>query len=177
MKIYAVRHGFSEFNKKGILNGQLDDKLSSEGIEDAKKLTLLLPAGIKHIYSSPLLRARQTAEILNGKLHVPLTFHDELKEVHFGVLEGKPFSDELREIYKSQKYDWRPSGESVEDVRKRVLAILKKISSENGDGEALIVAHGGIIRMLYLLETGTPLAAKDLGHSTVYSFDIDISHQ
>jgi broad specificity phosphatase PhoE len=101
---------------------------------------------------------------------LPLTFHDELKEVSFGALEGAPFSEENKKKYKALKYNWRPSGESVEDVKARVIKIVAYIGSKSGDGEALIITHGGIIRMLRFLEDGTCL--DGLGHSSIFEFDL-----
>ncbi len=92
MEIFVIRHGQTELNKKGLINGHLDDALTQEGVEQAKNAASSLPKNIKHIYSSSLGRARQTAEIINETLKVPLTFHDELKEVNFGILNGTPNS-------------------------------------------------------------------------------------
>lgn len=171
MKIYVIRHGLTEMNKQGLINGSLHDALAPEGYEQAKKASLSLPNTIKRIYSSSLNRAKQTAEILNEKLRVDLTHHDELKEVNFGDLEGTPFLEEYKQRHKRQDYDWGPSGESAEDVKKRILSILEKIKTENSDGEALIVAHGGIVRMLQFLETNE--AMEEIGNASVYTFDLD----
>lgn len=171
MKIYVIRHGLTEMNKQGLINGSLHDALAPEGFEQARQASLSLPASIKRVYSSSLNRAKQTAEILNEKLGVGLTFHDELKEVNFGELEGTPFLEEYKERHKKQDYDWGPSGENVEDVKKRILSILRKIKNENSDGEALIVAHGGIVRMFQFLETNE--AMEEIGNASVHTFDLD----
>lgn len=171
MKIYIIRHGHIELNKKGLINGHIGDTLTPEGIEQAKTAAQFLPKTIKHIYSSSLQRAKQTAEILNQTLQVPLTFHDELKEVSFGILEGTPYLEEHNKRHMAQNYDWRPSGESFEDVKKRTLKILKFIKSQSGDGEALIVAHGGTIRIMHLLESGGLL--NEIDNASLHSFDLD----
>ena len=123
------------------------------------------------MYASSLQRAMQTAEILNEKLNLPLTFHDELQEVNFGVFNGTPYLGEYKKRHRMVDYNWHPSGEDVVDVKKRVLKILKRIHAENGDGEALIVAHGGIIRMMHFLEFGEPLG--EIENASLYSFDLD----
>jgi len=105
MEIFVIRHGQTELNKKGIINGYLDDTLALEGIEQAKIAASTLPKTIKYIYSSSLERAKQTAKILNETLNVPLTFHDELKEVNFGILNGTPFLDEYKERHRMLDYD------------------------------------------------------------------------
>ena len=158
-------------NKKGIINGQTDDTLTPEGIDQAKNAAPFLPKTIKHIYSSSLERAKQTAKILNETLKVLLTFHDELKEVNFGVLNGTPFLDEYKKRHKMLDYDWRPSGESFAEVKARVLKFLERIRKENKDEEILIVAHGGIIRLLHFLEFGKPL--DEIENTSLHSFDLD----
>lgn len=172
MKIYIVRHGATEFNKKNLINGQqLEDPLTPEGEEQARATALIVPDTIKRIYSSSLTRARRTAEILNERLKIPLTFHDEFKEVNFGVLEGTPYLDEYKKKHIAIDYDWRPSGECVEDVKKRISKILKKIKEENKDGEALIVAHGGIVRMLNFLQFKEILG--EIKNGSIHEFDLD----
>ena len=171
MKIYVIRHGLTLLNKKGIINGHIGDELAPEGIEQARMAASSMPKTIKHIYSSPLNRAKQTAEIINETLKAELSFLDGLKEVSFGVLDGTPFLDEYKEKHRSQKYDWRPSGEDVEGVRSRVLHALGQIKQESGDGEALVVTHGGIVRMLYLLQDGKPV--DEIENASLHSFDLD----
>lgn len=171
MKIYAIRHGLTDLNKKGLINGYTDSVLEPEGIEQAKMAAPFLPKTIKHIYSSSLGRAKYTAELLNGSLNVPITLHDELKEVNFGVLEATPFLEEFKKKHRLQQYDWHPSGESFEDVKDRVLKILREIRDKSGDGEVLIVTHGGIIRLMYMLEFGEPL--EEVENASLHSFDLD----
>lgn len=171
MKIYVIRHGQTELNKQGIINGHKDDPLAPEGIEQAKMAGPSLPKTIKHFYVSSLGRAKQTAEILNESLNVPMTFHDELREVNFGILNGTPFLDEYKKRHKMQDYDWGPSGENFEQVKNRVLKILRDIKRDRNDSEALIIAHGGIIRLLHFLQFKEPL--NDIENASLHSFDLD----
>ncbi len=175
MQVYVIRHGLTELNKQGVINGHIDDFLAPEGIDQAKIVIPLLPKTIQHIYSSSLGRAKQTASIVNETLNLPLTFHDELKEVNFGILNGTPFLDEYKLRHKMLDYDWRPSGESFEDVNARVLKILNIIKKESSDGSALIVAHGGIVRLMHFLECGESLG--EIENASLYSFNIDRMRQ
>lgn len=172
MKIYVIRHGQTEFNTKNIINGQYDDILTTEGIEQAKNAVKSLPKTIKHMYASSLSRAKQTAELLNSALQVPITLHDELREVDFGALNGTEYLEEYKERHRLMNYDWRPSGESFDQVKERVLRILDKVAQGSSDGEALIVAHGGIVRMLYFLETNGGIL-DEIGNVSLHSFDLD----
>lgn len=115
--------------------------------------------------------AKQTAELLNVELRVPLTLHDELKEVNFGVLEGTPFLELYKKKHRTLNFDWRPSGESLDQVKERLLKILKQIKKERADGEALIVSHGGIIRLMQFFEFGQPL--EDIANASLHGFDLD----
>lgn len=171
MKIYVIRHGQTELNVKGLINGQIGDALTPEGVKQAETAAKSLPGTINHIYASPLNRAKQTAEILNTELNVPVTFHDELKEVNFGELQGTPYLDEYKKRHMALNYDWGPSGENVEQVKARVLKVLKQIKGESGDEEALIVAHGGIVYLLYFLESGE--ISDAVGNASLHSFDLD----
>lgn len=171
MKIYVIRHGQTELNVKGLINGHIPDNLTEAGREQARLASRSLPDSIKHIYSSSLTRARQSAELLNEVLQVPITYHDELKEVNFGDLNGTPFLEEHKIRHSNLDYDWRPSGENFEQVRHRVLKLLNEINKEVGDGEALIVAHGGIVRMLTFLESDE--TRGEISNAALFEFDLE----
>lgn len=172
MKIYVIRHGKTEFNKQGIINGYLDDPLAPEGFEQARQAQATLPSTIKRIYSSSLERARQTADILNEVLGAELTFHDELKEVNFGDLNGTPFLDEHKQRHAQLDYDWRPSGENFDEVKQRTLKILNEIKNNNhDDGEVLIVGHGGTVRTLHKLQFDETRGGTE--NAQVYEFNLD----
>lgn len=172
MIVYAIRHGKTEFNAKHLINGQLEDPLIPEGFAQVEAVASSVPKSIKQIYSSSLLRAKQTAEILNKGLNAKISLHDELKEICFGTLEGTDWSSDVKEKHRSLKFDWHAqNGESVEDVTTRLLKILKTIKATSNDGEALIVTHGGIIRLLYFLEHKTLL--EKLDNALLFEFDLD----
>ena len=130
MKIYVIRHGLTGLNKQKKVNGQIDEPLIPEGIEQAQVATSLIPESVKYIYSSPLQRARYTAEIINSKLNRPISSSEELSEIHMGTLAG---------------YSWN---------------------------EVLIITHGGIIRLLYLLEQNKVVDETEK-HVSLLTFDLD----
>lgn len=178
MKIYCLRHGLTELNKKKKVNGQIDEPLAPEGIEQAKTTITLIPKSVKHIYTSSLQRARQTAEIVNSKLNRPISSVDEFAEIHMGTLAGYSWEEmesglELKKKHRTVQFDYRPfGGESVRDVKKRVIAFLKKIKNKHKDNEALIITHGGIIRLLYLLEQKKVVDETEK-HVSLLTFDLD----
>lgn len=176
MKIYVLRHGKTELNKQGILNGQIDEALAPEGIEQMK--TIQIPSTVTHIYTSPMLRARQTAELVNDKLQVKLSIIDNLKEVNMGTLVGKAWRDiengeELKVKHRSIQYDYHNiGGESAEDVKARIKAFLQELKKQHQNYEALIVTHGGIIRVMHLLDRGEALI-DEVKNISLHVFDLD----
>ena len=88
--IYLLRHGQTDWNKVGRMQGQTDIPLNQIGIESAyRAVESVLQKKITSIYSSDLLRAKQTAEIINSYLNVPLNFDKRLREIGYGDIEGK----------------------------------------------------------------------------------------
>jgi broad specificity phosphatase PhoE len=177
MKIYAIRHGQTELNKQKKINAQINEPLNSEGKEQAKVAAVNLPTTITHIYSSSLLRAQQTAEILNTHLQVPLSHNDELREVHLGSLAGKSWEEidptmELKKKHITAQFDYREyGGENFAEVQKRLQNFFQSIEKQHRDHEALIVTHGGIIRLLHLLEHGEP--KEVIENVSLHEFDLE----
>ena len=165
-------------NKKKKVNGQIDEPLAPEGIEQTKTVISLLPKSIKYIYTSPLLRARQTGEIINSELNLQILSPDELTEIHMGSLAGHSWEEmqeglELKKKHRSVQFNYLPyGGESMEDVKKRLIKFLKNINGKYKDNEVLIITHGGIIRFFHLLHNGeVPYEPEE--HNSLLMFDLD----
>lgn len=177
MKIYVIRHGTTELNKQKLLNGQIDEPLSAEGVSEVKEAIVSIPNTVTHIFSSVMQRARQTAEMVNQQLKKPLSFHEEIREIHMGSLAGKSWDslvsgEELKKKHRSIEFDYRSDGgESAKEVKSRVLKFLKQVYGKHGDYEVLVVTHGGIIRVLHLLEHGEQLL-DEVKHITPLVFDV-----
>ena len=155
-----MRHGQTPLNKLKKVNGQIDEPLASEGIEETKAALSLIPKTIVQIYTSSLLRAKQTAEIISSAFDIPVSMHDELAEIHMGSLAGKSWEEmenglELKKKHRTVQFNYRSyGGESVADVKKRLLPFLKKIKKKHKDNEVLLLTHGGMIRLINMLEKG-----------------------
>lgn len=177
MKVYVIRHGLTPLNKKRILNAQIDESLAPEGIKQAQDSIPLVPKSVKYIYSSSLKRAKQTAEIINSKLNLPLSAADELREIHMGSYAGRSWSDpdlgpELKKKHRSIQFDYtKQGGESAEDFKKRVTSFLRKVNSKHKDGEVLIVTHGGILRLVHLLEHNKELL-DEIENASIHIVDL-----
>ena len=155
--IYIIRHGETEWNKLGILQGSKDSKLTENGIKHAKDLSAKLQdKGIKYVFTSPLGRAKMTASIIAGQIGAQVLEVPEFSETNFGIFEGKKYESvkelfpeffKMREENKYYKlYHPYPGGESYFDVYLRILkkAVWILANYEN----FVIVGHEGINRII-----------------------------
>lgn len=178
MKIYLIRHGKTPLNIAKKVNGEVDEPLAPEGIEQAKGIISTIPKSVKYIYSSPLIRAKKTADIIAKSLKIPVIVADELTEIKMGSLAGKSWEEmengmELKKKHRTVQFDYRKfGGESLKDVKKRALGFFKKINSKHADFEILCVSHGGMIRLINMLEKGEAVYETEK-HVTLLEFDLD----
>ncbi len=151
MKLILVRHGETEENKRGILQGHLPGKLSPLGLEQTKKLALRLKdEKIDVIYSSDLARASDTAkEIAKFHPNAKLLFVQELREKNQGSLTGKL----IKEIDWSKPRDT----EKKEAMLERAKKILRDVYKKHKDQTVLFVSHGGLIRVLTTILMNKPI--------------------
>ena len=154
-KILLVRHAYAEGAPKQSFLGRTDLPLSPVGMDQARKLSRLVRAAKpQSCYCSPLLRAKQTADILLKNLSLPVQIDDDLREIDFGRWECKTFeqvaSENAREIEKWAKFDHKftfPGGESLGGFLARVRRMAKRFC-EDPAPVVLAVTHGGMIRSM-----------------------------
>ncbi len=164
-EIFIARHGQNEDNVNGILNGHRDLPLTKVGREQAKQLG----EGIKDmdlhfdaIYTSPLSRAKETAEIVSDVAGLPQpAVYDRLIERDFGIMTGQPIAkiEELcaPDTIKTDTitYFLSPEGaETFPDLIQRGKEILDYIGERHTSGKVLLVCHGDIGKMIYCAATG-----------------------
>lgn len=136
---YFLRHGETEINRLGLVAGATDVALNATGWRQAEGAAeSLKPCGIDAIYSSPLKRARDTADCAAQALGLQVAIVPEFAERNWGELEGKPRELRVRDATP-------PGGEGLEEFTRRTLAGLAKIP---GGARPLIVAHSGTFRVL-----------------------------
>ena len=136
---FYLRHGETETNRLGLITGATDIELNARGCEQALAAAALIKdLGVDAIYSSPLRRARDTAECVAGIVGVPVIVVQGIAERGFGELEGKPRRLLVREATP-------PGGESLAAFTERVLAAFASIA---GGNRPLVVAHSGVFRVL-----------------------------
>jgi phosphoserine phosphatase len=153
MRLLLARHGQTEWNADRRFQGATDIALSPLGRAQAHALGRALRG--RHVtaaYVSPMRRAVETAEIALADAGIPYTPIEELRELSLGEWEGCTV-DEIRQRDGDPYAAWLrapldcppPGGEPLPDVRDRVLAAMERIGAAHGDGDALIIAHGGVI--------------------------------
>jgi broad specificity phosphatase PhoE len=161
LRIALLRHGPTEWNEQGRIQGRIDMPLSAAG--QAKMAGLLPPAGFEtaRAFTSPLLRARQTAELL-GLAHASID--SRLSEHDWGEWEGLTREEILArdgdDAFKraGRGIDFQPkSGESTRELMARVSAFLSDVAT--GGSDAIAIAHRGILRSAYTLATGWDMAS------------------
>jgi alpha-ribazole phosphatase len=159
-QVYLLRHG--DIGRLGCYIGSTDVPLSPTGQQQVRNTKRMLRLkSIDRVFCSPMLRCRQTCELL--ELPVPYQVNELLKEVDFGRWEGKSFA-EIVEDDAEAVATWTsdpahfcfPGGEALVDFHKRVAVIMKMLLEDNSK-HILLVTHGGIIRHLLCLGLGIPL--------------------
>ena len=153
MQLYFVRHGESEANLLNVFsNRDAPHGLTERGRAQVEALADKL-AGIRFdaFYSSPILRARESAAILAARLGIAYTLTPALLEYDVGVLEGRcdPESwrhyDEVREAwFRERRWEVRTGGgESFEDIRRRFVPFVEQLTAAPAQGATLLLGHGG----------------------------------
>jgi len=168
MRVILARHGETSWNVEGRHQGQtFDIPLSDVGRAQAQALAgRFKDEPIARAVASPLLRARQTAEIALGARAPMLTFDPGFVEISHGEWEGC-LASEIRETHPELQRAWReqpetvrfPEGESLQDVQDRAWPALVQACQGLGDEETLLlVSHDGVNRVILCRILGLPLA-------------------
>ena len=149
-EIILIRHGETDWNIEGRYQGQSDVPLNQNGILQAKDMARRLQHyHFDVIVTSDLSRAQETAEVLSETCNAPLRIDPRLREINQGEWEGMLFAD-IRSRY-AEAFEDRlrnpleiapPGGETVGQVRERVLDAIREVVEQFPDGIVAIVSHG-----------------------------------
>jgi alpha-ribazole phosphatase len=163
--VYLVRHGEVELAAEGRFFGHTDVELSAAGRIQVEALARqLAPEPIDAVYASDLRRARESAAPLAGTRGLAPVLVPALREMAMGRWEGLTFR-EIREREPETVAAWFgnletfpfPGGESLQDLRARVLPALAEILARHAGGRVAVVAHGGTNRVILAEALGLPL--------------------
>jgi probable phosphoglycerate mutase len=178
-RIIAIRHGETAWNVDTRIQGQLDVPLNETGRWQAQRLARALAARepIDVVYTSDLLRAWETARAVSETTGAPVVTDEGLRERGFGVFQGKTFAEIEaslpEEALRWRKRDpfWAPEGgESLTAMRRRVVETLHTLASRHTGEQIVLVAHGGVMDLLYRAATGQELQAPrtwQLGNTAI----------
>lgn len=164
-KLYLIRHGETDYNNALRFQGQTDIPLNRKGIEQAERVAgFFRDIPLQAIYTSTLIRAKTTAEIIAGAKGLELQETDALREMSFGIWENmnskdiqKKYAKEWKDFFASPANTTIPQGESMSDVQKRAYPAVQEILDRYPEGDVAFVAHGGIIRVLICTMLGMDL--------------------
>ncbi|MBR7142113.1 MAG: histidine phosphatase family protein [Clostridia bacterium] len=162
--VYFVRHGEAVSNVKGLYAGVTDVELTQNGKDQLSFLEeRFKDIALDAVYTSPLQRARQTAEALNRYPRAPLVEEAGLKEWNGGLWENARW-DELPTLYPKEWDLWEhalhllriPGGESLDEFADRCLHTVERLVRENEGKTIAVSSHGGVLRVLLWLYKGNP---------------------
>ena len=165
-RLLLVRHGETALNSSERYWGHTDVELSETGLWQAERLRdCLADEKVDAVYSSPLIRARVTAEVIISGRGLEVVTCPELREVNFGKLEGLTFS-EISGLYPEVVKSWverspelkYPGGESIVDFNRRVGQFMARLQKHLPEETVLMVAHSGTLRVLMCHLLGLEMA-------------------
>jgi len=177
-RIVAIRHGETAWNVDTRIQGQLDIPLNDTGRWQAARLAQALAGEALHaVYSSDLARALETARAVAHAADLPLHTVEGLRERSFGIFQGKTYA-EIESSWPAQAERWRQrdvafapaGGESLLQVHARVAQTTLAIAARHPGEQIVLVAHGGVLDVLYRLATGQALSAPrtwSLGNTAI----------
>lgn len=176
-KLYVIRHGKTDWNNLGLIQGTTNIDLNEIGRKETKKLAKTLDLSkIDICICSPLTRTKQTAEILTqGKIKI--IYDDLIIERGYGDYEGKKIDSDLI----ARQWDYRLNNsssntESIKEILKRAEKFLTKIKEKYQDKNILIVTHGGFMKALHFVIQGydedTNFLSFYAKNSEVYEYTI-----
>ena len=157
MKLYVVRHGQTDQNVLGLVQGDTESDLTEKGIEDAKALQELVASlDIDVVVSSPLRRALDTAKLITNNTK-DIIIDERLIERDFGLSEGKPVDEELTVKYWNFKLNTDINQvEKIQDLMFRITEFIEDMRNKYDDKKVLVVAHSAILREIHNAINGIP---------------------
>lgn len=183
--IYIIRHGETDLNRLGIVQGRgMDTELNENGRAQAEAFyKLYKDVPFDKIYTSTLKRTHQTVQKFIDN-HIPWVQYPGLDELGWGIHEGQASTEKLRSEFHQITEDWKSGnlhhkfehGESPLEVKERQLIVLEKLLEENEDKNILICMHGRAMRLFLCLLTHKPLTEMDTfphTNTTLYKIGYD----
>lgn len=159
MKLLVTRHGQTDWNIERKVQGSADNPLNSEGINQANQAREVIKnTDIDLIICSTLMRAKQTAEILNKDRDIRIIYDSRIAERNYGEYEGRKSAEvnftEFFEYYKNKPCR---NGESIQDLFNRIFGFLDDLKQNyNNYNRILLVSHGDVYKAINCYFNGIP---------------------
>lgn len=166
-RICFIRHGETDWNVEKRIQGQIEIPLNETGRAQALAMTFnSAHHNFEAIYSSDLVRARDTANMLAARRGLAIKILPQLRERHFGIFQGLTAEEgqvqhpdvHARYLARDPDYDFI-SGESMRDLAERVAAAVHTMTQHHAGQTIAAITHGGVLDILYRKATGKPLHA------------------
>jgi probable phosphoglycerate mutase len=166
--LVLVRHGETEWNRQGRIQGHTDSNLTSIGIDQAEAIAVRLAAeAFDRLVSSDLGRAHHTARLIAKHVALEVYTDAHFRERGFGIAEGKTYAEIDREfpgmfsrIRDAAPEFAAPGRESLRQFHERVSSILNKYAVMHAGKSVLVVTHGGVLGAIYRWLTDLPIASR-----------------
>jgi 2,3-bisphosphoglycerate-dependent phosphoglycerate mutase len=168
-RILAIRHGETAWNVDTRIQGHLDIPLNEVGLKQAQHLGQALAQhdAVDAVYASDLSRAHTTASAIAQAMGQTVTTHTGLRERHFGAFQGRTFAEievalpEHALHWRKRTPEWVPpgGGESLVMLRERILSTVDALAARHPGQQIVMVAHGGVMDILYRAATHLGLQA------------------
>ena len=166
-KLCLVRHGETAWNAEGRVQGQLDIPLSEVGLGQALAVAAVLgDECFSALYSSDLIRVRQTAQPTADRLGLDLSLDPNLRERHYGVFQNMTYAEAKERLpedyarFRAKDSDFAfTNGESLTRFNDRALACVDRLVEKHAGENVLVFTHGGVLEMVYRHATGRGLTS------------------
>ena len=180
--LYLIRHGETDYNASGRMQGWLDIPLNEMGFHQAKLLAHRFRGkSIAAVYASPLMRAAETARAVAEAVGAPISMDERLREYNMGDWSGLTIED----IVKSEPNFSAhgpieipvPNGESAQDMHARVDSFLQEVIERYPNDRVVAVSHGGTLAMGVATMLGMPVLRRQpfsFGNTSIA--EADYSH-
>jgi len=172
--IYLTRHGETEFNRLGIVQGSgVDSELNETGRKQAELFYKnFKDINFDRVYTSTLQRTYQSVQRFIEEKKIPHTSFAGLDEIKWGIYEGKPSTPEQKGVYLEMVREWQkgnlehsiPGGENPLELQARQKPVLEKILSKTEEQQILVCMHGRALRSFLCLMMDEPLSNMDKFH-------------
>ena len=181
MRIYLARHGETDWNVCGLMQGITDTELNENGLAQAARLgEAMIGRGISHVYTSHLKRANRTGQIVAGRLGVPCDVREGLQELDMGSWSGRVWREvcaeepeRIRNWQSNRRFSRPPQGESYQELLDRFVPAIVHIAKEV-KGDVMVVSHNGSIRAFLAELYGTPLETMGEDYPTPNAGAIEV---